>query len=63
MNSGRKNLPDGYVLSFDEIGRKIDKFTVVRNQEGMKRCLEVVLVKAVFLQVGFGLVVTPTVVG
>lgn len=25
MDSGRKNLPDGYVLSFEEIGRKIDE--------------------------------------
>ncbi len=27
--SGRKDLPDGYVLSFDEIGRKIDELVAI----------------------------------
>jgi cyclic dehypoxanthinyl futalosine synthase len=29
MNSGRKDLPDGYVLSFDEIGRKIEELIAI----------------------------------
>lgn len=29
MNSGRSDLPEGYVLSFDEIGRKIDELVAI----------------------------------
>ena len=29
MNSGRKDLPEGYILSFEEIGRKIDELLAI----------------------------------